>query len=284
MRKIQHTQTNDYYVNSNFLHFTLAGNVNINRRAKDRYDCAVSKLIHKGIIDLKESIPPNEYIVTIDNIYFDTANASKTKDYFCIVSSKDIETIMNYKHNINNPLLLRYYIYLVSTFVRAITLSNNKINTPPVGFQAIERISSILRMSKKTIYKYNSILEELKLICVYRQDDCIYVQGDNKLTGISNTYGRYCDREKIKKISEMYRDSYNERAQIKTCIPKEVANNNRRLSALYRNYVNGVKIYSESELREIYIGLKDWNEKQVENKRKDLTVFKDFEFYRKEDV
>lgn len=50
----------------------------------------------------------------------------------------------------------------------------------------------------------------------------------------------------------------------------------------YRWFCQDPNKYSTDEIRELYLGLLDYNKKKKKDNRKDLTVFKGYSFYKEE--
>lgn len=206
--------------------------------------CGIEELIRENII-VKINKVQKHYILDCTNLWFDTH-----KENFSIISANEMFTIFQTK-NVNTFLLLKYFIFLISTLSSKITVYvNADCKSSAVGYFTIDKLSELSGISVRSIIEYNSILEENKLIYVHRQSDYV-LDEKNNIKRLSNIYGRYEDVLYINNFAEnqqKYAGSY-----LYTKKTVEQVNDNRRLAQKYQQILkgNGEK-YSKSEILDVY--------------------------------
>lgn len=168
---------------------------------KDRY---FKEKLKRGLLNLKENgiiniihegsdFKPNDVLaIKLINFKIDTNN-----ELFILENIKTLFKIINYNEKkFESDKFLRYYLVLVGTI-------NNKTK---VGFTTIETLADKCDISDWIIKtKYNKLLEDLKIIYIHRYDTCMRYE-DGTVRKISNTYGRYSDKEYIIENAEMFND------------------------------------------------------------------------------
>lgn len=148
---------------------------------------------------------------------------------YVAVDADSVRKILDEEDLRNRPTIVRYYLLLLST-----------IHTKTkVGTYDQDWFCELLHVSKQTLSKYTKILEKLKLIYVYR----------SALTTVSNTYGRFDDKEFID-IEGSKRSKGRE--------AHENANAKRKYVAMYRSFLDG-KEYDRETLNEILKAMKARN-------------------------
>lgn len=224
----------------------------------------VQELIDNKIVDLVDAADGIHFVLDISNIYI-----NKNK-YYIKPFREDIVKILNVT-NIDREKVLRYYFYILCNSV----VVDKNIHTR-VMFKPLNEISAKTQRDVKTLQSYNELLESLEIIYVYRYEDYICIDG--KLKRIPNLYGRYCDKEKILDIAKNYEEFYvlNNKKNYKRKDKKE-ARKNKSWAIKFNYYLKGY-YYSYEDLETMYFTLRELN-KNPANKRKDLTVFKDYDFY-----
>lgn len=251
-------------------------------RMVDYIKCGLNELIENDVVYKLDEIQKH-YILDCSNLWIDTEFNNYTILFF-----DEVQQIFKAK-NTNNFLLLRYFIFLIGTISSKITvyLDNGEYKSRVVGNFTIDYLSELSGISVRTIIEYNKILEELKLLYIYRQQDFI-IDKENNIKSLSNIYGRACDKDYIiafaknqQKHHESYRYVNNNTIKV---------NNNRRLAQMYQQLIKGGgKKYTEGEIIEIYSYVIAENEKYermydkdgYENhldKIRDTTVFEKFDF------
>lgn len=251
-------------------------------RMVDYIKCGLNELIENDVVYKLDEIQKH-YILDCSNLWIDTEFNNYTILFF-----DEVQQIFKAK-NTNNFLLLRYFIFLIGTISSKITvyLDNGEYKSRVVGNFTIDYLSELSGISVRTIIEYNKILEELKLLYIYRQQDFV-IDKENNIKSLSNIYGRACDKDYIiafatnqQKHHESYRYVNNNTIKV---------NNNRRLAQMYQQLIKGGgKKYTEGEIIEIYSYVIAENEKYermydkdgYENhldKIRDTTVFEKFDF------
>lgn len=242
----------------------------------------VEELHFSNHIQIK-GVQQKHYLLDCDNLCFDTAEGN-----FSNVSFEEVRKIFQVK-GVNNYCLLRYFILLMGTLVAKITVTlpdgNSKsgiISNFPISYLAKQ-----MDVSTKTIMDYNKVLEDAKLIYIYRQNDFV-LDENNSLKTLSNIYGRYEDKEYIKTFAHNQRQ-YN-KSYRHTDENYNNANQKRRLAQMYQHICKGkYDDYSEDEIIAVYNYVLSENKKYEElydktqydgylDKIRDIDVFEHFNF------
>lgn len=264
------------------IEFYLTGDISGRRRLTDYIRCGLNELIDNNIITKEKEIQKH-YILDCSNMWIDTATVK-----FTTITFQEVRKIFQIP-NINNFLLLRYFIILMGTISSKITvyLSHGDSKNRVVGNVSIEYLSNLSGVSERTIIEYNKLLEENKLLYVYRQKDFI-LDEETGVKSLSNIYGRLCDMEYIDRYALSQKKDKQSYKYVKS--NNEKANNKRRLAQMYVQILkrNDSK-YSENDILEVYNYVISENEKyeklyeknQYEDyleKIRDTSVFRKYDF------
>lgn len=200
------------------LYYSLLYNYDFdkNRRVLSNIQNSISNLAKLGLINIIDN-KSNCYVVDSCNLFIDTK-----KDNYITITDGELHSIFNCKEY----KLFRYFLNIISTI-------NNKTK---VGFTAIDKLADISFITKPTAIKYNSLLEDMKLIYIARSD--LIQEYDGSIKRSSNTYGRYIDKDKVIKNFVKYNNavaSYNDEGKY----IDNVAINRRSIKAKYNHFVNG---------------------------------------------
>lgn len=270
------------------IEFYLTGKLSGRRVISDYIKCGINELISNHIIKKIEE-DKKHYVLDCSNLWIDTVN-----EHFTVLTFSEVKRIFQ-AENINNFLLLRYFIFLVGTISSKITvyLENGEYKNRVVGNFTIDYLSELSGISERTIIEYNKILEELNLLYVFRQQDFV-IDSENNIKHLSNIYGRPCDIEYIKTFAinqQKYHESYR---YVKNNTSK--VNNNRRLAQMYQQLLKGKGAgYTDGEILDIYNYVISENKKyerlyekkgyeEYLDKIRNTQVFKQFKFIKtKED-
>lgn len=250
--------------------------------------CGLNELIDNNIISKIDEIQKH-LILDCSNLWIDTEFTKYTILYF-----SEIKRIFQ-AENINNFLLLRYFIFLVGTISSKINvyLENGECKNRVVGNFTIDYLSELSGISERAIIEYNKILEELNLLYVFRQQDFV-IDSENNIKHLSNIYGRPCDIEYIKTFAINQQKYYESYRYVKNNISK--VNNKRRLAQMYQQLLKGGgSNYTNGEILDIYNYVISENKKyerlyeqkgseEYLDKIRNIEIFKQFQFIKiKED-
>ncbi len=264
------------------IEFYLTGDISGRRRLTDYIRCGLNELIDNNIITKEKEIQKH-YILDCSNMWIDTTTVK-----FTTITFQEVYKIFQIP-NINNFLLLRYFIILMGTISSKITvyLSHGDSKNRVVGNVSIEYLSNLSGVSERTIIEYNKLLEENKLLYVYRQKDFI-LDEEIGIKSLSNIYGRVCDMEYINRYALKQKDHKQSYKYVKS--NNEKANNKRRLAQMYVQILKSKDFkYSKDDILEVYNYVISENEKyeklyeknQYEDyleKIRDISVFKKYDF------
>lgn len=262
----------------------------INTRDKQKYVDGLKDLENHGLIR-KINEKKYNYEYDLQPIFFDPSNTNKeNKLYFTVVYTDELSTIMQIEDKNftgSKAKLIRYFINVVSTFMNGrqwtYELQDGSKTDGVIGFSSIEALSNISNINKDTVLTYNKVLEKEKILYIYRAKELLLID-DGTLKGITNTYGRYKYREFVIGEGESHKaeyayDKFTDSIKHKT---KKTAER-KSLGIKYYNLVNGIKMYDEETIIDIYRYATEYNRIHKDNsfyedKLKDLDFFKQFPF------
>lgn len=263
------------------IEFYLTGKISHRRIIGDYIKCGINELVDNGIIK-KTNESLKHYILDCSNLLINTDSIK-----FTAITFNEVQKIFQVK-NINNFLLLRYFVLLMGTISSKITvyLENGEYKNRVVGNLTIDYLSEISNISDRTIIEYNKILESIGLIYVFRQEDFV-IDKENNIKRLNNIYGRACDSEYIDTYAKNQQKHYESYRYTENNLKK--ANSKRRLAQMYQQLIKGSgKKYSEQDIKEIYKYVITENEKYermyLKNKCEDyLDKIRDTEIFKKYD-
>ncbi len=249
--------------------------------------CGLDDLIKEEIINQIGEINKC-YILDCSSLWIEFESSKYT-----MITFDEVRKIFHVE-NTNNFLLLKYFIFIISTISSKIEvwLDPYVSKKHVVGNFTIDYISQISGISERSIVEYNKILEDIGLLYINRQNDFV-INDDKEIRQLSNAYGRPSDREYIDNFvlqNQKYRESYK---HIKKSI--STVNYNRRLAQMYVQLLKGNdKKYSEYEIKTIYDYVVSENKKYERlyekdgyddylEKKRDVSVFEKYNFIRKKE-
>lgn len=285
------TLTDKHCVTIQQITYHLTENVNhlkSRNRMVDYIKFGLNELIENNVISKLDEIQKH-YILDCSNLWIDTEFNNYTILYF-----SEVQKIFQIE-NINNFLLLRYFVFLVGTISSKINvyLENGDYKNRVVGNFTIDYLSELSGISERSIIEYNKTLEENGLLYVFRQQDFV-IDKENNIKHLSNIYGRPCDIEYIKTFATNQQKYYESYRYVKNNVSK--VNNNRRLAQMYQQLLKGKGTdYTKGEVLDVYNYVISENKKyerlyekkgyeEYLDKIRDTEIFKQFNFIKiKED-
>ena len=198
----QPTQLPILCVTQNQIEFYLTGRLSKRRLISDYIKCGINELVDNHIIG-KVDEQQKHYILDCSNLCI-----SNSKEFFTVITFGEVQKIFNVE-NVNNFLLLRYFVSLISTISSKITvyLENGEYKNRVVGNFTIDYLSELSGITDRTIIEYNKILEEIGLIYIYRQKDFV-LDKENNIKRLNNIYGRASDIEYINTFAKNQQKYY----------------------------------------------------------------------------
>lgn len=200
LRMIQNLNTNRYYVNIKLLIFQLADDIAFSRKYMERLSDGLNELIANKYIEVVTNNADKDYILNISSLIIDNnSDGSKDKTFFVVIGSDKIHKIMNLDSRLDKFSVLRYFICMLSTVNYNATYYDvmGKEYNNFVGFMTNDYIGSLCGVASYTTYdKYNHLLEDSRLIYIYRHS--VMLRDDKgQLKNLPNHYGRYKDKDLI---------------------------------------------------------------------------------------
>lgn len=248
----------------------------------DYIKCGLNELIENNVVSKLDEIQKH-YILDCSSLWIDTEFTNYT-----VLNFSEVQRIFQ-AENINNFLLLRYFIFLVGTISSKINvyLENGECKNRVVGNFTIDYLAELAGISDRSVIEYNRVLEELGLLYVFRQQDFV-IDKENNIKHLSNIYGRPCDIEYIKTFATNQQKYYESYRYVKNNTSK--VNSNRRLAQMYQQLLKGGGAnYTNGEVLDIYNYVISENKKyerlyekkgyeEYLDKIRDTEIFKKFKF------
>ena len=247
LRSMYHKGEDEFYVSVNSLCYRLFGNCTYTRTFKDCIARGLSTLVERGMVLVKEELNKTEFIIDAQGLYFEDC-------FFIGIDLEYIRMACNVRSRVDRGGLVKYLLTMVGT------LCNDPYKFQDVqvrhikglvGFMPISYIAQESGISEQTALSYNTILEDEKIIYIYRHGHT-YQDIDGNIKSINNNYGLYENKKEILAYASGFA-----RMQGYTVHDGD-ANKRRSLAAKYNAMKKG-KQYSEEEIREIleYINSKE---------------------------
>lgn len=283
LRKIYLRDKSDYYISINSILYELFGSFNYKRQDYINISNGLADLQNNPLdkdksvkftyyYDAKNKKSKKEFIINLSELDIDKTN--NEEDYYTTITDDELKFIMNYgktgaanENQINNYALLRYFIFLISTinFNEGIYVdAKGEIYKDFVGYQSHKYLADNVGISENTLIKFNSILEENKILyCKRNNKNRKTVSGEFR--SLRNHYGRYKDKEYIDKFNEQYLIKLG----LEEPISKKQTKQNQSLANKYYQITKG-RIYDDLDVvKEIYNYIHKCNveiQKQIDSK------------------
>lgn len=257
------------YVTVRGMAYMLMGSQDYDKVLLKSLNEGINELVNAEIISIEKDFGGkilHEYSLDMSNLYFDGK-----KSPYIIFHSEDLTKILSCEsEDMKKKIkLLRYFIIVCGTFDGSKGMKNVDNNNLQckIGHMPQSYIAEEARISVDTCQRYNSILEEMKVLYVRKSNDKIRIY--DKLKQITNTYSRYKDMELCDFWSYKMEEEYGVLHQIHvTKKNKEQADHNRRLAQIYNRLCAGYE-YEKELVKEVYRYIKNKNnelQKQIDKK------------------
>lgn len=242
-------------VTYNMLAYELFGNKNCTRTMLDAIKVSFNKIVEYGLISVTEELSKTEFVVDMSKLYF---NFKEDGTYYTVVKDNEIHTIMNLDNRMDKFKLLRYFIAVMSTVNKKYGVYyEQEYKNNFVTEMSQEYLCSLMGINYKSNFKliqqYNDVLEEEKIMYIYRHDEMKRDKVTGQIKSFTNCYGRYEDKNWIIAFAVSQEKYHGVNEEI---VQSDKANNKRRLAAKYNNlcfdFGRYTKQYTDKELIEIY--------------------------------
>ena len=274
--------------NADILSYQLIKDTQPPRRFLQKIKTGYEELLEQGIIN-KVGTNSKYDVLDCSNLFI-----TEDTDYFTIVTYEEILKILQI-NNVNNLILLKYFIFLMGTISSAIDVYLDPIQHKcrVVGNLTIDYISQLSGIGSRSIIEYNKILEKENLLYVYRQRDFIINEDNGEITTLPNVYGRPVDKVYIDAYAANQKKYKNSYKYVENNI--KGANERRRLAQMYNQLRKGNDSkYSPETIQQIYGYVLQENQKYQKvykktqdklclNKIRDIGVFEKYDYLNKEE-
>jgi hypothetical protein len=240
LRSMYHENEDEFYVSINSLCYRLFGNISYTRAFKDSIARGLSTLVERGMVVVKDKINSTEFIINAQGLYF--------KDCFFIgVDLEYIRMALACDSRVDRGSLVKYLLTVVGTICNDPKYFDDvqtRHMKGTIGFMPISYIAQESGISEQTACTYNTILEEQKILYIYRFNHTFYDDYYCQIRSMNNMYGLYEHKDNVlayaKGAARKYGAKFNDGD----------ANKRRSLAAKYNAMQKG-KQYSEEETKEI---------------------------------
>lgn len=241
LRSMYHENEEEFYVSVNSLCYRLFGNCTYTRTFKDCVVCGFGTLVKRGMVVVKEELNKTEFVVDAKGLHF--------KDCFFIgIDLEYIRMACNVNVRVDRGSLVKYLLTMVGTlcndpnYFQGCEYEHMK---GKIGFMPISYIAQESGISEQTALSYNTILEDNKIMYIYRFHHTYYDEIQEKIKSLNNLYGLYESKKDVLKFARGAAAKYD--------VPFKGTNDadkRRSLSMKYNAMKKGKK-YSEEETKEI---------------------------------
>ena len=213
LKAIYRSDCDKYYVAVNHVVSVLTGHLSMSRKYSERLSDGLSELTDNGIVPVVEQ-KGKEYILDLSPFEINHEGKDGKKQHFTVLELDEVQHILNITGTKKDKFsLLRYFAAMMSTINASATIKSDmgvhsKSNF--VGFVSQNYIGELCNVtSASTIISYNKLLEQEKLIYIYRNPELIRDPETGKYRNFTNHYGRYRDRWEIEEYA-INRNGYEE--------------------------------------------------------------------------
>lgn len=242
-------------VSYNMLCYELFGNKKYSRSYFESIKSAFVSLCERGMITIEDELSKTEFVVNMSKLYF---NFKEDKIYYTVIRDTEFHAIMSIDNRMDKFKLLRYFITCLRTICKTQGVyvgQDTKQNF--VGFMTQEYLCKemgvVYKSNFKLLEQYNDILEQNKLLYIYRHTELKRDKVTGQFKSFANHYGRYEDKEYIVKFAINYEKTCGVNEEI---VQSEKSNAKRRISAWYNNlywdFDKFILKYTDEELISIY--------------------------------
>ena len=277
LRSMYVSTKEEFYISVRMIAYELFG-CKIPQRGINHIKESISHLAEYGLFEIVSSLSGSEFIINGKNLHLETYN-NRTKEgsFFTVVDSDEVKQIMSMDIGKAKYPLLRFFLNVLGTFNRSQGVYDGLGTAIQnfVGYMGQDYIGGLSGINRCVVEDYFEILEEAKILYVYRHDK-VQRQDGGQIKSLTNHYGRYADRASILDFALQYEDS------LFGTSPADRANEKRSMMAKYgfilKDPEKYLPKYSDAELIEIYQYVCDRHKSQKAlglDDIKDLSVFDD---------
>lgn len=241
LRSIYHKDEEEFYVSINMLCYRLFGDATYTRAFKDSIVRGLNTLIDRCIVVVKEQISKMEFIINGQGLYFE-------KEFFIGIDLEYIKMACHIDVRVDRGSLVKYLLTMVGTLCNDPGYFQGceyKHMTGTIGFMPISYIAQESGISEQTACTYNTILEDNKIMYIYRFHHTYYDEVQERVKSLNNLYGLYESKKDVLKFARGTAAKYG--VDFKD---SRDADKRRSLSMKYNAMQKG-KQYSEEETKEI---------------------------------
>lgn len=236
-------------VSYNIIGYTLYNNKFSNNALTCIKD-AFHSLVDRGLIVIVKQFSTTEFSVDLSKLYFEN-------DYYTIIRLDEVQTIMSIDNRMDKFKLLRYFITCLRTICHSQGVYGDNQSTVQniAGFMSQKFLCQECNINYQTNFKlieqYNSVLEENKILYVYRHTRIIRDE-NGQVKNLNNHYGRYEMKDDIVTFALNY-EEYLGIYDRNDTVQSKKSNENRRKAAYYNNICTNMEKCLQTYSDDIFI-------------------------------
>ena len=252
LRSIYSSARDTQFVSYNMITYELF-NGKCTNTASTYIKTAFQSLVDKELVTVVGQLSTTEFVLDLRKLYFETSD-----EYYTVIRLDEVHSIMNINNKMDKFKLLRYFITCLRTICRTQGIYvDQSAKQNFVGFMTQEYLCNQIGVSYKSNFKliqqYNDVLEENKLLYVYRHTEMKRDKATGQIKSFANHYGRYEDKDDIDIFAVNYEKYCGVNDEI---VQSDKSNQRRRLSQMYNNlcydFDRYLWEYDDKTLIEIY--------------------------------
>lgn len=268
-------------INYSVLCYSIYGR-KFSQSEKETIKVHFKNLIKKSIIQQNLAVDSATMICDVKDVFVNLQeNDENKREYYVHMTRDELHKIMNIPDKINHFRMIRLFLWYINSLHKG-SLLEEKFRGK-IGFMPQSYFLSVLNIDKKTIYKYNKILERERLLWIvhYKLKNNQNINSTEPLRP-TNTYSRYKDKNYCNEYVLNYQNEFYQKEDYNLALFKQKYSQKLR-------YYNAGKNYPLSELTHIHNYIKLHN-KEIEDKIKtgtkidDTSIKKELEKMKYQDI
>lgn len=176
-------------INYTVLGYAIFGR-KVNQSEKETIKKHFNKLIEKNFIQKNKLFDNSTYLCNVEQIFVNVQQNNLDSEYYVHITKNELHKMMNASDAIDNYKLVRLYLWYINSLHKGDQVKEKYRGK--IGFMPQSYLSKMAGINIKTLYKYNEILQEIKLLYIVHHK--IEFNDETGVSGITNTYSRYKDK------------------------------------------------------------------------------------------
>ena len=245
LRKILNKNRTRDFICYEYLSYQLTGTAKSTLIPKIKK--GIDNLCDLCLVEKKEEISKSGIELDMKSLVLSTDPTNTEFSYFTVIAQNEVRKIMcssvKYKEK-----LLRYFVSVIGSINHQDGSMDNLFYRKHVGNSSVSDIAEKANISKSAALDYNTLLESLGLLVIYRTDQLKVGENGQIETGFTNCYGRPENEDIIKGF---YYDRVREIGNKGVKNLSQDANDKRSMKQYYNNIHKGAS-YDTDTIKKVY--------------------------------